>query len=95
MNHSKGRRVASGKYGICGSSFVSLMNIVMQLRKVCNHPDLCEPRSVLTSCSARFVIWNSPDAVWTYLFAWHLVLRGGCQVHLLYDHTACIGISCT
>ncbi len=47
MNHSKGRRVASGKYGICGSSFVSLMNIVMQLRKVCNHPDLCEPRSVL------------------------------------------------
>jgi len=47
MNHSKSRRVASGKYGICSSSFVSLMNIVMQLRKVCNHPDLCEPRSVL------------------------------------------------
>jgi len=29
-----------------GVSFLSMMNVVMQLRKVCNHPDLFEPRPV-------------------------------------------------
>lgn len=28
--------------------FLGLMNIVMQLKKVCNHPDLFEPRSIET-----------------------------------------------
>lgn len=31
-----------------GGNFVGMMNILMQLRKVCNHPDLFEPRSVIT-----------------------------------------------
>mmetsp|Transcript_20713 Transcript_20713/g.61791 ORF Transcript_20713/g.61791 Transcript_20713/m.61791 type:complete len:1556 (-) Transcript_20713:252-4919(-) len=35
------------KSGGC-NSFISMMNIVMQLRKVCNHPDLFEPRSVVS-----------------------------------------------
>ena len=30
-----------------GTNFVSMMNVVMQLRKVCNHPDLFEPRPVV------------------------------------------------
>ena len=30
------------------SNFVSMMNVLMQLRKVCNHPDLFEPRSIVT-----------------------------------------------
>lgn len=28
-------------------NFVSMMNVVMQLRKVCNHPDLFEPRPII------------------------------------------------
>lgn len=28
------------------SDFFSIMNVVMQLRKVCNHPDLFEPRTI-------------------------------------------------
>ena len=28
------------------SSYIGLMNVLMQLRKVCNHPDLLEPRAV-------------------------------------------------
>jgi E1A-binding protein p400 len=28
------------------SDFIGMMNVLMQLRKVCNHPDLFEQRSV-------------------------------------------------
>lgn len=28
------------------TDFFSIMNVLMQLRKVCNHPDLFEPRSI-------------------------------------------------
>ena len=31
-----------------GGNFMGMMNVLMQLRKVCNHPDLFEPRSVIT-----------------------------------------------
>jgi E1A-binding protein p400 len=29
-------------------NFLGMMNVLMQLRKVCNHPDLFDPRSILT-----------------------------------------------
>lgn len=31
-----------------GGSYISMMNILMQLRKICNHPDLLEPRIIET-----------------------------------------------
>ena len=31
-----------------GGNFMDMMNVLMQLRKVCNHPDLFEPRPVIT-----------------------------------------------
>ncbi len=31
-----------------GGNFMGMMTVLMQLRKVCNHPDLFEPRSVIT-----------------------------------------------
>jgi len=34
------------KNKIKNQEFLSLMNVVMQLRKVCNHPDLFEPRAI-------------------------------------------------
>ena len=34
------------KNKIQNQEFLSLMNVVMQLRKVCNHPDLFEPRAI-------------------------------------------------
>ncbi|KAG7368540.1 SNF2-related protein [Nitzschia inconspicua] len=37
-----------------GGNFMGMMNVLMQLRKVCNHPDLFEPRSVVTP----FVVSN-------------------------------------
>lgn len=41
--------------------FLGLMNIVMQLKKVCNHPDLFEPRTIETPylCQPlRLVVWS-------------------------------------
>jgi superfamily II DNA/RNA helicase len=31
-----------------GGNYMGMMNVLMQLRKVCNHPDLFEPRSIIT-----------------------------------------------
>ena len=32
-----------------GGNYLGMMNILMQLRKVCNHPDLFEPRPITSS----------------------------------------------
>jgi Superfamily II DNA/RNA helicases, SNF2 family len=37
-----------------GGNYMGMMNVLMQLRKVCNHPDLFEPRSIITPfCTDR------------------------------------------
>jgi len=41
MARSSTRKAMSG-----GGNFMGMMSVLMQLRKVCNHPDLFEPRSV-------------------------------------------------
>ncbi|KAF7456495.1 SWI SNF2 family ATPase [Cryptosporidium felis] len=38
---------------IAGGDYIGLMNILMQLRKVCNHPDLFEPRLIKTPIFER------------------------------------------
>ena len=43
MARSSTRKAMSG-----GGNFMGMMSVLMQLRKVCNHPDLFEPRSVTT-----------------------------------------------
>ena len=42
---------ASTKETLSGGSFMSVINVLMQLRKVCNHPDLFEGKSSLHSCN--------------------------------------------
>ena len=39
---------SSTRKAMNGGNFMGMMNVLMQLRKVCNHPDLFEPRSVTT-----------------------------------------------
>jgi SNF2 family DNA or RNA helicase len=46
-----------------GGNFMGMMNVLMQLRKVCNHPDLFEPRSVITSFVLEPVIYDVPSLV--------------------------------
>ncbi|CAE6502352.1 unnamed protein product [Rhizoctonia solani] len=40
---------AQTKETLAGGNFLSIVNCLMQLRKVCNHPDLFEVRPILTS----------------------------------------------
>ncbi|EGB03975.1 hypothetical protein AURANDRAFT_55360, partial [Aureococcus anophagefferens] len=46
-----------------GSNFVSMMNVVMQLRKVCNHPDLFEPRPVVAPLVLPNLVLVMPSIV--------------------------------
>ena len=44
-----------------GGNFMGMMNVLMQLRKVCNHPDLFEPRSVVTPFAMEMIEYEVPS----------------------------------
>ncbi|KAL7565038.1 hypothetical protein ACA910_020749 [Epithemia clementina (nom. ined.)] len=46
-----------------GGNFLGMMNVLMQLRKVCNHPDLFEPRSIITPFLLDPVTISLPDCL--------------------------------
>jgi SNF2 family DNA or RNA helicase len=46
MDRNMGAFVEKAANGAPAKSVPQLNNVLMQLRKVCNHPDLFEPRSI-------------------------------------------------
>lgn len=44
-------------------NIMSVLNIVMQLRKCCNHPNLFEPRPVVSPCITKGISWSVPRTV--------------------------------
>lgn len=44
-------------------NFMGMMNVLMQLRKVCNHPDLFEPRSIVTPFVLQPLSLSAPVCV--------------------------------
>jgi SNF2 family DNA or RNA helicase len=46
-----------------GGNFMDMMNVLMQLRKVCNHPDLFEPRPVVTPFVMDSIFLSVPSKV--------------------------------
>jgi superfamily II DNA/RNA helicase len=46
-----------------GGNFMGMMTVLMQLRKVCNHPDLFEPRSVVTPFVAPSMTFSVPTFI--------------------------------
>ncbi|CAI5738878.1 unnamed protein product [Peronospora destructor] len=46
ISHSATRRAMFDRGKGRGANFMSMMNVLMQLRKVCNHPDLFKPRPI-------------------------------------------------
>ncbi|GKZ00379.1 hypothetical protein MPSEU_000990900 [Mayamaea pseudoterrestris] len=46
-----------------GGNFMDMMNVLMQLRKVCNHPDLFEPRPVVTSFVMESIALAMPSQI--------------------------------
>ncbi|KDO30490.1 hypothetical protein SPRG_22134 [Saprolegnia parasitica CBS 223.65] len=50
---------SSTRKAMTGGNFVGMMNVLMQLRKVCNHPDLFEPRPITSP-------WDVPPLTLLY-----------------------------
>ena len=50
-----------------GGNFMGMMNVLMQLRKVCNHPDLFEPRPILTPFVSTQIVYSAPVLAATIL----------------------------
>ena len=69
------------KSKIKNQDFLNLMNVLMQLRKVCNHPDLFEPRSVESALVSPQIKYNIPRL---------------CLLHFFFknhNHTPLIGLN--
>jgi len=46
-----------------GGNFLGMMNILMQLRKVCNHPDLFEPRPISSPFAPINISYRAPPLI--------------------------------
>ena len=68
----------STKEQLASGNYLTIINILMQLRKVCNHPDLFEVRSIASSFQQHFSLsyWSAP-----YLFL-HLSTKNFDQLNL-------------
>ena len=58
-----------------GGNFLGMMNVLMQLRKVCNHPDLFEPRSVVNPFVTDALRVTAPSCI---VFVENQVLHDKC-----------------
>jgi E1A-binding protein p400 len=54
---------SSTKSSLTGGNFLGMMNILMQLRKVCNHPDLFEPRPIASPFVPEGISYYAPAMV--------------------------------
>lgn len=69
---SKRQRLLYDEFMSCSSTkkklaeghYMSVINILMQLRKVCNHPDLFEPRPIVSSFVTEPIHYNIPSIVY-------------------------------
>lgn len=63
ISRSSTRRAMFGKGGGRGggANFMSMMNVLMQLRKVCNHPDLFEPRPIESPFDMPAIRFQAPS----------------------------------
>ncbi|KAK4302059.1 hypothetical protein Pmani_025841 [Petrolisthes manimaculis] len=52
------------KETLASGNFLSVINVLMQLRKVCNHPNLFEPRPTVSPFMMDGLVYNAPSIVW-------------------------------
>jgi SNF2 family DNA or RNA helicase len=53
----------STKDTLAGGHFLSVINILMQLRKVCNHPNLFDPRPIVSPFRMEAVNYTTASLV--------------------------------
>jgi E1A-binding protein p400 len=56
--------LSSTKKKLAEGHYMSVINILMQLRKVCNHPDLFEPRPIVSSFVTESIHFHVPSCVY-------------------------------
>nr|XP_045582866.1 helicase domino-like isoform X2 [Procambarus clarkii] len=49
---------------LAAGNFLSVINVLMQLRKVCNHPNLFEPRPTVSPFMMEGLSYNVPSIIW-------------------------------
>ncbi|XP_074595103.1 helicase domino-like isoform X2 [Brevipalpus obovatus] len=59
--------LAKTKETLASGSFLSVINVLMQLRKVCNHPDLFEPRPITSPFAMEGITYNTASLITTPL----------------------------
>ena len=62
---------ATTKNTLATGHFMSVINVLMQLRKVCNHPDMFEPRPIVTPFSCEAIEIPMPSLVVDLAFQLH------------------------
>lgn len=53
------------KETLASGNFLSVINVLMQLRKVCNHPNLFEPRPTVSPFMIDGICYQLPSIIWT------------------------------
>ena len=51
------------KETLASGHYMSVINILMQLRKVCNHPNLFDPRPIVSPLQMEGITYQTPSAV--------------------------------
>ena len=51
------------KETLASGHYMSVINILMQLRKVCNHPNLFDPRPVVSPLYTEGLVYNTASLV--------------------------------
>ena len=58
--------LSSTKQTLNEGNYMSVINILMQLRKVCNHPDLFDPRPIVSSFVTEAIEYRAPSLVFNF-----------------------------
>lgn len=63
------------RQSLTGGGYLGMMNILMQLRKCCNHPDLFEPRPISSPFLGSRLVYTVPTLATRVCNLFHLCTR--------------------
>ena len=73
-------------------NYMSVINVLMQLRKVCNHPDLFDPRPIVSAFVCEPISYETSSLVYNIsedLFDINNIFSNICEMELIYSAFAC------
>ncbi len=79
------------KETLATGNLLSVINVLMQLRKVCNHPNLFEPRPTVSPFQMESIVYNTASQVYGILdydpfkVVWTIFLNSIMYSNLVYS----------